>query len=140
MKKILIVTHAKFASGIKSTIELLSGSKDNITTIDAFIDDTNIMQEISGFINSVATDDQAFIFTDIKYGSVNQTVTNLLAPFPDNIFVITGFNLPVLLELCLTDEVYTNERVIEIVNQAREEMLVMNFMENNNSDDEDFFE
>lgn len=139
MKKLLIATHAHFASGIKSSIELLSGPKDNIKTIDAFVDDTNIQLEIDKFIESISEEDQAFIFTDIKFGSVNQTVINSLTPYPDNIFVITGFNLPLVLELCLTDEYFSKDRVEKIVEEAKQEIIFMNYFVSNDSNSEDDF-
>ena len=37
MRKFLIASHGKFASGLKSSIKILTG-KTNISTIDAYLD------------------------------------------------------------------------------------------------------
>lgn len=141
MKKILIATHSHFASGIKGTVELLTGPKSNIWTIDAFSEDSDLVQELNDFVKDISRDDWVYIFTDIKFGSVNQSVMNALSPLPENVFVISGFNLPVLLELSLTDECFDKKQVEEIVNKAKEEIVLMNnYVGEESSDEGDFFE
>lgn len=126
MKKILIATHSRFASGIKSTVELLIGSATSIKTIDAYIDDTNVLEEIINFAQSISAEDQGVILTDIRFGSVNQTVINMLSPLPKNIFVVTGFNLPLLLEVCLYEEEITPKKIREMIEESRKEICFIN--------------
>lgn len=143
MKKILIATHSHFASGIKDTIELLTGSVKSIKTIDAYIDDTNVMEEIISFVQSVSAEDQGVILTDIRFGSVNQTVINILSPFPENMFVVTGFNLPLLLEVCLYEEEITSNKIREMIEVSRREISFINdeMEKKENTDSEvDFFD
>lgn len=126
MKKVMIATHSHFASGIKSTVELLTGSTKSIKTIDAYIDDTNVLEEIVEFAQSISTGDQGVILTDIRFGSVNQAVINVLSPFPDNIFVVTGFNLPLLLEVCMYEEEITANKIREMIESSRREICFIN--------------
>ena len=39
MKQILIASHGHFASGVKSTIDLIFGEREDITAIDCYTDD-----------------------------------------------------------------------------------------------------
>ena len=50
MKKVLIATHGKMASGMSRTIQLLVGNMAEITTIDAYVEpDDDIETQMSQF-------------------------------------------------------------------------------------------
>ncbi len=70
MKKILIASHGHLASGIQSSIGILTGNKDAVQAIDAYVDDSDYTQAIQAFLDSVGPNDEAVIFTDIYGGSV----------------------------------------------------------------------
>ena len=72
MKKVLIATHGKMASGMSRTIQLLVGNMAEITTIDAYVEpDDDIETQMSQFFEQ-AGEEKIFVFTDIQGGSVNQ--------------------------------------------------------------------
>ena len=53
MKKVLIATHGKMASGMSRTIQLLVGNMAEITTIDAYVEpDDDIETQMSQFLYS----------------------------------------------------------------------------------------
>ncbi|WP_040533947.1 PTS sugar transporter subunit IIA [Ligilactobacillus saerimneri] len=103
--KYLVATHGKLASGFRSSIDILTGKGANLTTIDAYVDDSDYTEKIQAFIASVADDEQALIFTDLFGGSVNQKVVTQLVPLEkDNIFVISNSNLAIILSLMMLPE------------------------------------
>lgn len=75
MKKILIATHGHLASGFLSSIQLLTGKVQEITVINAYVDECDYEQELNVFVNQVNEQDQIFVFTDLFGGSVNQKIT-----------------------------------------------------------------
>ena len=125
MKKIMIATHARLASGFVSAIELLISCSKDIEVIDAYIDGTDITDRICRFISSIQPDDTGIIFTDLKCGSVNQRVLNLMPAEAKNIFVITGVNLPLILEVVLTDTVIDTDYLNEVIEMARKELALL---------------
>ena len=44
MRKILVATHGHYADGIRSSISILTGMQDNITFINAYVDDTDFIK------------------------------------------------------------------------------------------------
>lgn len=60
------------ASGLKSSIDILAGRGQELQIIDAYIDDSDYTEQVLTFIEDVAADEQALIFTDLLGGSVNQ--------------------------------------------------------------------
>ena len=121
MKKFVVASHAKLATGFQSTIELFAGSDHDITYISAYVDDVDLDMEVQTFISSLADDDQAVIFTDMFGGSVNQKFV-IAAQNKPNVFVVAGMNLPVILEIILSSEPYTTAVIDRLIDNGRTAM------------------
>lgn len=119
MKKILIASHGKLASGIMNSVELFAGAQDNVTIVDAYLDDSDYSKQIEQFLTEITDNDQAIIFTDILGGSVNQKVIELISSREEKIYVITGFNLPVLLEIILCTTTIDENVIDEIIGNCQ---------------------
>lgn len=138
MKKILIATHGTLASGAKSTIELLVGNMADITCINAYVEGgEDVPESITRFFDSVKPEEVVFVFTDILGGSVNQKITAYASKL--NVFIIAGFNLPVILTVLMETEKVTKERLKEIIEESRSKMNLVE-VDINNENDEDFLE
>ncbi len=118
MKKFVVASHAKLATGFQSTIELFAGSDHDITYVSAYVDDVDLDMEVETFISSLADDDQAVIFTDMFGGSVNQKFV-IAAQNKPNVFVVAGMNLPVILEIILSSEPYTTAVIDRLIDSGR---------------------
>ena len=46
MKRILIASHGHLASGIQSSIGILTGNPDAVQSIDAYVDDSDYTEKI----------------------------------------------------------------------------------------------
>ena len=124
MKKVLIATHGKMASGMKYTTELLIGEMAEITTIDAYVDpDVDVEKQMKEFFDKAEEEEQVFVFTDLQGGSVNQK----LLKYTENpkVLLITGFNLPMLVQMIMADDTVSREEVEEYLEEARQEMKVV---------------
>lgn len=91
----IIAGHGNFASGLYSSVELILGEQDETTILDCYIDpNQDLKQDILKLYNEYINDD-IVVFTDIQGGSVyNEFILNI----SENISVISGTNLPLLLE------------------------------------------
>lgn len=140
MKKILIATHGHLASGYLSSIELLAGTTEGITVINAYVEENDFDQELMKFVDGVTENDQIFVFTDLFGGSVNQKVTRTFLEQSSSATVIAGFNLPIVLEILLATDELTETRIQEMVKKCREELKVNSVREEVLvNDEEDFF-
>lgn len=123
MKQILIATHGKMASGIRYTAELIVGKSTEITTIDAYVkQEDNIEEEFRNYFNAHQKD-RIFVFTDLMGGSVNQKLIEYADA--DNVTLITGTNLPVLIQIMMEDENVTNQEIERYVEEAKEELKIV---------------
>ena len=137
MKKILIPTHGTFASGAKSTIQFLMGDMGNITCIDAYVDpEENLVERLDGYFSQVGEEDQVIVLTDIKGGSVNQK----LVPYAvrENVFLVAGFNLPLLVALAIAPDGITREEVRQYIEDSKKQMELVDVVPEDGQD-EDFF-
>ena len=102
MIKILIATHGDFAKGALSAARIIAGDKNNVTCINAYTESKNLKVAIEAYIKNITKEDEVIILTDLFGGSVNQTIMQCIQQA--NIYVITGFNLALLLEIVMLDE------------------------------------
>ena len=123
MSQILISTHGKMASGIRYTLELVVGKMDVITTIDAYVNPEDDVEKMLEEYFSVHEEERIIAFTDLRGGSVNQKLMQYAAR--PGVTLITGMNLPVLLQVALAGEDVTDEDIDGYVRAAREELQVI---------------
>lgn len=120
MKQILIATHGKMASGIRYTAELIVGKSEEITTIDAYVNPEDDIEAQFKEYFAAHEKDRIFVFTDLMGGSVNQKLMKYAES--ENVTLITGTNLAVLMQVMMSDEDVTDAEIKEFVDEARQEL------------------
>src|SRR5258707_831021 len=121
-RKFLIATHGTFASGIKSSLDIITGTTDNVFLVECYVDENvSVEAEIKKIGELIADDDELVVFSDILGGSItNQVLQHLLKP---NVYVVSGFNLPLVIEVLLADLDTPIEKVINsAIDNAKEQM------------------
>ncbi len=130
MRKYLIATHGSFAAGIKSSLEIIIGETENLFLIGAYTEgNKSIENEISEVLQKINDDDELIVFTDLLGGSI----TNQIVQFAlkKNVHIISGTNLPLLLDIILADADTPVNEVIETgISNAREQIVFVNKMIN----------
>ncbi len=140
MRKILVASHGRVASGVKSAAKILLGDDSAITAVDCYVDETDYTPQLQEFIDSTTPDDEAVIFTDLMGGSVCNKVMSL-EPEKHGVIHVTGFNLITVLGCLLSDERLTPEVVDTVVEQGAgliKRVVVEESAADSGSDD-DFF-
>ncbi|MDR1901308.1 MAG: hypothetical protein LBQ88_03360 [Treponema sp.] len=99
MRRIVIATHGKLASGYQDTIEMICGKKENVSYMCFYSEETNYDEEIQKYMDSVSPGEEVLILTDMSAGSVSQRFLKSLEK--PNVFMITGINLPIVLEIVM---------------------------------------
>jgi len=96
----LIATHGKFASGLQNSLNILTGSGDKVTVIDAYVTDEDYTPHIQQFIQEVSEESQGIVFTDLYGGSVNQKIAaEIMTSGKDNIMLVSNTNLAIILSI-----------------------------------------
>lgn len=139
MKKVLLLTHGHMASGIKNTVSILLGNADHLDTIDAYVDEKNISDQLDAYFASLEENDQLIALCDLMGGSTYQQF--VVRYDRKNMFVIAGINLALVLELLIDkDKVFTQNELNDLVAQSRQMLMLVEKEESKEIDaEEDFF-
>lgn len=126
MKQILLCTHGNFAIGCKHSLELIAGEQSNVHVISVQMEDH--VDDISGKIEEFIHDypnDSKIIVTDIPGGSPTQAAFKYIAT-DKQVFVLTGLNLGLLLELVLSADDDVEQLIRTSVERGKDTMQFLN--------------
>lgn len=134
MRKFLIAAHGSFSSGIKSSLEIIIGKVENVFIIDAYVDgNKSIEEEFNTILTNVQVEDELVVFSDLMGGSITNQI--LRYGLQENVHVVTGMNLPLLLDIMLADADTPVADVIEnAISIAREQVVYVNKIINKEND------
>lgn len=132
--KILIISHGDLAAGMCSTLKNFFGAENVYSACVTQEGGTNdMMAAAQSYLDSWGSE-QVVICSDLKCGSANQTAYPLITR-PDT-FLVTGMNLSLLLQLQMEDSV-TAESLQELIDNAKDDLVLMNTLALSAADDED---
>lgn len=115
MRQFIIASHAHFATGIRESAELLTGSRDNVHDLSMYVDGRDdVAAEAAKVIDAISPDDDLVVCTDLFGGSVNNEFTKIVQTRP-NTYLVTNMNLPLLIQLFFSDENTPTEQAIHEV-------------------------
>ncbi len=137
-KKILVASHGKFAGGLQSSIDILTGQGSSLQVINAYLDDSDYTDQIQAFVDGLQADDQGLVFTDLLGGSVNQRVVNVVmrSGKQEQVFIVSNVNLGTVLSLLLYPGEITPEVIDEQIQTAYPQLVRLT----QTDDEDDFFD
>lgn len=139
MRKFLIMSHGDMSSGIKSTLNMLLGNRDDVTAKSAYISDNelSIESEIQNILSKFNDNDELIIFTDLFGGSVNNEAMKFIKD--SRVKIIAGMNIPLIIEVLSNSDSSNdiNDVIRDAVNLARESIIFCNDLDLN-IDNDDF--
>ncbi|NDL62129.1 PTS sugar transporter subunit IIA [Acerihabitans arboris] len=153
MREVFIASHGQYAEGIISGLDLLIGSDHGITPICAYCGDIGSTADLAQRFNAIALEaarrgNELVLFTDMQGGSVNNTAVQVMMDYP-HMHVISGANLIMLMEFCMSERTETAARVADAIHMATQAMQYMNTLPeiigarqnlgSSSQDDDDFF-
>lgn len=130
MREMYIATHGRYAEGIISALNLLVGDDHGMTPICAYCGEIGSTDELAVRFEEIALQaasrgKELVLFTDMPGGSVNNTAVQMLMKYP-HAHVISGANLIMLMEFCLSEHTDTPSRLQDAINAASGAMQYMN--------------
>lgn len=139
MRKFLIMSHGDMSSGIKSTLNMLLGNRDDVVAKSAYISDNelSIESEIQNILSKFNDNDELIIFTDLFGGSVNNEAMKFIKD--SRVKIIAGMNIPLIIEVLSNSDSSNdiNDVIRDAVNLARESIIFCNDLDLN-IDNDDF--
>ena len=137
MYKIIIAAHGTLSNGLVDAAELIMGGTEEIVAYNLKQGDDiqEFGSNISTTLNNLEADQAAIILTDLvgasPYNQALMAVDSLTEDKQANCFVLSGVNLPMVLEaLVLKDEELTLEAAIDnMIAAARKNLVVEPLLE-----------
>lgn len=126
MRKFLIASHGEFAKGILDSVRMIVGEKEHVHYLGVLPGDSQ--EEVEVRLNSIfklEEKNEWIVLSDILGGSV----TNVLLTYAtnENIHLISGMNLPLVLEVLLSDDSIDSKEVIDkALTLGREGIMYVN--------------
>ena len=121
--KILVIGHGRFAEGIKSVANIIVGDLAEVTFMNTYVDDIDFHVELDNYFSE---NKNVLVLTDLFGGSVNQAIIQYITKV--NIDVITGINIPLILEILISNTTGNNLDFRQIISSAKEQIVYVNDM------------
>ncbi len=119
MNQIVLASHGGLADGARDTLDMIIGDVSNVHTISLARDDKDQIEDRAlALIDSFDSSDAVYVLTDMLGSSVNNQMVSLKTKRPE-VTVISGMNLPLILEIALSDEPLSEAALAEVIKQSR---------------------
>ena len=136
MTRFFLASHGRLASGLASSIQILTGDSSRLTFFDAYVDERSLEEELEAFYVNAEEGDQMILLSDMYGGSVNSIMYPFLAR--PNTTLIAGMNLALVIGLLLGGEPLEPDTIKAVVEQSREAIRIVE-LEEGPAEDEELF-
>lgn len=133
---VLIMTHGNFGVAAIESAKLIVGEQDNVETMSVFVVDAvdKLKEEMVEKAEMLDTTNGLVVLTDIVGGTPTNLASQLLEG--EDILVVSGLNLPVLLEVLMNRQ-KSIEELKTIIPEAYQQGLSIRTFEDLKEDEED---
>lgn len=138
VKRILVIaSHHRMAEGLKQTLEFVSGGGQETVALSAYVDNCPVEKSIAELMDRFKQEDEVIVLTDLTAGSVNQHFFQYRNR--PHTHVISGMNLPLAFQIAMEPqgEYIREERIREIIEEAKNEMRYVNEIADDGDDDDE---
>ena len=132
--KILLVSHGDLAQGLCNTAQKFFGASNiYYANVDLETGTTGLIEKVNKYLNEWK-DEQVVVCSDLKGGSANQTVAQMLVNH--DFFLVSGMNLALILQLIMCQEV-DEDSLKNMIEEAKNDLVLVNDLLNNIHSDDD---
>ena len=123
MRKYLIASHGTFSSGIKSSLDMIIGETNNVHLINGYVSgNKSIEEDLFAILQQVREDDELIVFSDLTGGSITNQIVRFART--QNVHIVSGVNLPLVIEVMLADSGLPISDIIEqAIANAKEQIV-----------------
>lgn len=125
MVQVLICTHEEMALGVKKTAEFIMGPQENLHAIPAYTDEHLDYQKMIAEFLEKHSSEPVVVLTDIVGGSVNTELGKMVDQY-QNLHIISGVNLPMVVQILLSNEKTLDETIQKTIEEARNGIQYIN--------------
>ncbi|MFC6294616.1 PTS sugar transporter subunit IIA [Lactiplantibacillus daoliensis] len=100
MLAFVVVSHGEFANGVVNSSYMIFGQQEKVQTVTFNLDEDpeDLTEKLDAAIATFDVDDQVLFLVDLWGGSPFNAASRIVAEHTDRMGLITGLNLPMLIE------------------------------------------
>lgn len=138
MIALIISTHGKFSEEIVKSSEMIFGSQTNVgvVTFKPGEGTDNLVDKYNNLINELDCKDGVLFMVDL-FGGSPFNAASILALKNDNMEIVTGVNLPMLLEVFGSRDFSSLSELVEIAQNAGKDAIKQLIKQTNTDSEED---
>ncbi len=138
MIALIISTHGKFSEELVKSSEMIFGSQTNVgvVTFKPGEGTDNLVDKYNNLINELDCKDGVLFMVDL-FGGSPFNAASILALKNDNMEIITGVNLPMLLEVFGSRDFSSLSELVEIAQNAGKDAIKQLLKQTNTDSEED---
>lgn len=127
MYEIIVATHGKLSEGFRDTIDMLMGERKGVYFIEFSQNDEveNLREKLINITNSIKN--EVLILTDLFGGTPCNTAIKIALESKLKIKILSGVNLPMLIEAVLNQDSILDEVIESILNSSKEGIINVDF-------------
>lgn len=115
MRHYLIAAHSYLPEGFEGALDMIAGKQEHVNVYCAYVTGEHFIDLMKEKIESIGTEDDIIIMTDLYGGSVNNECIDFLEY--ENVHLVSGINLLLILELILSNP---NEKIARTIRRCVE--------------------
>ena len=134
MNKVILASHGKLAEGMYDSVKMIIGNVDHLSFygLKEGQDNNEIAKAIESFILE-RREDTYIIVCDLLGGSVSNAVSRLSVL--DNVYVINGMNMGLVISLLLENGKLDEERINELIDESKTGINLVSLSSNSSEDE-----
>lgn len=129
MKKMILASHGRMASGLKDSMEMVVGNVDDLLCFGLMPgeDPGELTEKVEKLVKE-EPGTQFLILVDIRGGSVSNSLSRLSAY--GNVRIINGMNMALAIGMYLTDGILNDQEIGDLIEEARDGLAMVDFQKN----------
>lgn len=132
--KVLLVSHGSIAQGFCDTAKDFFGAQEiYYANVDLETGTKGLVEKVDSFLNEWKGE-LVVVCSDLKGGSANQTMMQYVNR--PNVYLVSGMNLSLILQLVLVPEI-TRDALVEMIEAAKSDLVFVNEAMSNVFDEDD---
>ncbi len=141
MNHVVLLTHGEFSKGIAQSCEFILGNVPDLKALSITME-TSMEQAADMLREAVESfgNQKVIVVTDMAAGSTTQAALRIIPEY-ENVYLLTGLNLGLLIGLLMTDLTDQKEENVKLLKsiaaQAKDTILFLNDMDEQKFPDQD---
>lgn len=129
MYEIIVATHGKLSEGFRDTIDMVMGGRKGLYFIEFSQDDEieNLREKFINIKNSIEEESEILILTDLFGGTPCNTAIKIALESKLRIKILSGVNLPMLIEAVLNQDSILDEVIESILSSSKQGIINIDF-------------